>query len=496
MEMKYLMTPTYLWDGTNEKVQTQIAFAVENDKVIWKGSLADGKKRMPEAEVIQKDWLVLPGFVDAHDHGRAVSPVGFGVCDRCLELWLQELWKLPALNHRIATQFDGLQLISSGVTTVLHSHNPNRWENLVPELVQAARGYLQVGLRCILCPPYLDQNKGIYAERDRFLQSLPTELRKNFLAGIHDKIFTIEEYFQKIEELEEQLAPEIREGLVEIQLHPNGGQWCSDEALLKMKDYAVTHRMRIHMHLLETRYQQIYAQKTWGCSFIRHYADIGFLGEWLSCAHMIWLTPEDEELLARYHVMVVNNPSSNIRLRSGVFPLKELAEKKICMGLGLDGCALDDDQDYLRELRIAYYNNAASGVDAEVSPTEPLRMATVSGAEIAGGRLSPGVIEVGREADFVGISVEGLRKPYADEGVDPLELLLHRGTRRAVAAVYVRGRETYNAENYEEQYRNAVEALDREIHSLRIRMPVITKPWKQEFMEKIKEFYRKWEDAE
>ena len=496
MKMKYLIAPAYLWDGSSEKVQTDTAFVVEDGKVIWKGSFADGKEKMPEAEVIQKDWLILPGFIDAHDHGRAVSPTGFGVYDCSLELWLQDLWKLPALDHKIAARFDGLQLISSGVTTVLHSHNPNRWENLVPELVQAAQGYLEAGLRCILCPPYLDQNKGIYTERELFQQSLPTELRRNFAEGIHDRIFTIEEYLEKIEELEKRLAPEIRAGMVEIQLHPNGGQWCSDEALLRMKDYAIAHQMRIHMHLLETKYQQIYAQKTWGCSFIRHYAEIGFLGEWLSCAHMIWLTPEDEELLAKYHVMVVNNPSSNIRLRSGIFPLRELKQKNVPMGIGLDGCALDDDQDYLRELRIAYFNNAAVGVNAEVTPEETLRMATISGANIAGGRLSPGVIEVGKAADFVGISAEALRKPYADAETDMLDLLIHRGTRKTVAVVYVQGRQVYAAENYEENYRTAAEALNREIRSLREQTPIVPKPWKQEIIEKMREFYRKWEDPE
>lgn len=493
--MKYLMAPAYLWDGTEEKVQTGIAFAVENGRVIWKGSLAEGRRQMPDAEVIQKNWLVLPGFIDAHDHGRAVSPTGFGVPDRSLELWLQDLWRLPALNHRIATRFDGLQLISSGVTTVLHSHNPNRWEDLVPELVQAAGGYRQAGLRCILCPPYLDQNKGIYAERACFLESLPDDLREKFADGIHDRVFTVEEYLEKIEELTELLEPEIREGWVEIQLHPNGGQWCSDEALLKMKDYADAHHMRIHMHLLETRYQQIYAQRTWGCSFLRHYADIGFLGNNLSCAHMIWLTPEDEELLAKYHVIAVNNPSSNIRLRSGVFPLRELAEKNVPIALGLDGCALDDDQDYLRELRIAYFNNAACGIGAEVAPDEPLRMATGSGAGIADGRLSPGVIKVGEKADFVGISVEELRRPYADADADLLDLLLHRGTRKAVEAVYVQGQKVYDAEKYEERYRVAASELTEEIRRLREETPIRLLPWKQEIIGEIGKFYRKWEDA-
>lgn len=494
--MRYLVAPMYLWDGLHEKVQKETAFVIENGKIVYIGSREKCKAFAPEAEVLEQNGLVLPGFIDAHDHGRAVSPIGFEVPDRGLELWLQDLWKLPSLDHETAAYFDGLQLASSGVTTVLHSHNINCWDDLVPELVNAAKGYLRAGIRCILCPPYLDQNKGIYFDRDKFIDSLTPETGEQFRAGIRDKVFSVEEYLRRVEELAEQLRPQIQANMVQIQLHPNGGQWCSDEALLRMRDYAVQHHIRIHMHLLETKYQAAYAQKTWGCSFIRHYAEIGFLGEWLSCAHMIWLTPEDEDLLAQYNVTVVNNPSSNIRLRSGIFPLRQLQEKKVRMALGLDGCALDDDQDYLREMRLAFYNNGAVGLDAEVDPMLPLKIATAGGAGMADGKLSPGVLQVGARADFVGISVEQLREPYADPDTDLLALLLHRGTRRAVDFVYVQGRRIYRKEDYPQNYQKAAEALRQRIEALRQQFPLSPKPWKREVMQQIKDFYRSWEEEQ
>lgn len=139
-------------------------------------------------------------------------------------------------------------------------------------------------MRSILCPLYLDQNKRIYYDRDKFIESLPEPLRTNFAAGIRDRIMTIDEYLDLVERIRDGLHKEIDEGWVEVQLHPNGGQWCSDEALLRMKEYALAHGMYIHLHLLETQYQAEYARRTWGKSFIQHYQDIGFLGPWVSFA--------------------------------------------------------------------------------------------------------------------------------------------------------------------------------------------------------------------
>ena len=137
---------------------------------------------------------------------------------------------------------------------------------------------------------------------------------------------TIDEYLELVERIRDGLRKEIDEGWVEVQLHPNGGQWCSDEALLRMKEYALAHGMYIHLHLLETQYQAEYARRTWGKSFIQHYQDIGFLGPWVSFAHAVWLDEEDLQLIAASGAHLVTNPSSNLRLRSGAFNMRRACE--------------------------------------------------------------------------------------------------------------------------------------------------------------------------
>lgn len=107
------------------------------------------------------------------------------------------------------------------------------------------------------------------------------------------------------------------------------------------------------MHLLETRYQRTYARQRWAISFPQHLDAIGALGPWLTLAHMVWVAPDDLPLLAERGVGVAHNPSSNLRLRSGIAPPRAMLTAGVQVGIGLDGQALNDDQDMLRELRLA-----------------------------------------------------------------------------------------------------------------------------------------------
>lgn len=439
-----IFVPGYLWDGQSEQAAKNTSILVRNGRILQIGESAQIKQQNPNAKIVENaDWLLLPAFVNAHDHGRGVSPVSFGAQDRALELWLQDLNKLPALPHRIACYYDGIRLASSGVGTVLHSHNPNSFSNIKEEMIDTAKGYRAAGVRSILCPLYLDQNKRIYYERDAFIKTLPEPLRSNFAAGIHDQLMSIEDYLELVDEICTALKDEINAGWVEVQLHPNGGQWCSDDALLRMKEYALTHKMHLHLHLLETRYQAEYAQRKWGKSFIQHYQEIGFLGPWVSFAHAVWLDEEDLKLIAASGARLVTNPSSNLRLRSGTFNLLRACQLSLCCGIGLDGCALDDDQDYLREIRLTWLNNRHCGVDAEISYMDVLKMATSCGAQIAASPLSEGILRENHNADFVCVSMSKLMAPYTDAGLDPLALLVQRGTRDCVTSVFVNGMQSW-----------------------------------------------------
>ena len=464
---RYIVAPKYIWNGN--ELLSGYALLVDGDRI----SAIDKPESLicvaPEATLeTRPDWFVLPAFTDAHDHGRGMSPVVFGAWDNPLEMWLQDLNRLPAIPHYDACYYDGVRLASCGVGMVMHSHNPNSFAKIADEMVDTAHGYKDAGVRSILAPLFIDQNKKIYYERDAFIASLPEPERTKFASGIRDKIMSIEEYFALVDEIRSRLSSEIKEGWTEVQLHPNGGQWCSDESLLAMKEYALKNGMYIHLHLLETKYQREYAMRTWGKNFIKHYANIGFLGPWVSFAHSVWMDDADLDLIASSGAKLVTNPSSNLRLRSGCFRMKEVLKRNIVAGIGLDGCAFDDDQDYLREMRVAWLNNSSSGIDAQIDPHSILRMATSLGAQVSGAGLCSGTLVPGGKADYLCVNLDRLEMPYADPDLDPVALLIQKGVRSTVDKTVLGGTVTWERGSvFDDKLRDAENRICKSIKKLR-----------------------------
>lgn len=121
--MKSIFIPRYFWNGTNDEVCTNTAVLVRDNRIEQIDEPEKLRLGYPEAQVLEsKDWLMMPAFVDAHDHGRGMSPISFRTPDRALEMWLQDLNKLPAIPHYQACYYDGMRLVSSGVGMVLHMH--------------------------------------------------------------------------------------------------------------------------------------------------------------------------------------------------------------------------------------------------------------------------------------------------------------------------------------------------------------------------------------
>ncbi len=393
-------------------------------------------KSYPNVQTMQGNWLLMPAFTNAHDHGRGVSPVAFGVYDDALELWVTELGKAYADAYACA-YYEGLLLIRSGVTTVLHSHNPVNWQDPKEELAETVRGYLDAGVRVVICPPYVDQNNLLYLRKDEFLQNISPDLQAYFHRNVQDEPLSLEGYLTLIEQLQIRFSKEIAAGDVVLQLHPAGLQWCSDNALKELLSYAKQHNMQMHMHMLETKYQRQYGWDAFGQGSVKHLEKQQLLDERFSLAHMIWLEDDDANILSQYRVKVVHNPSSNLRLRSGTMPLQALHKAGVCCALGMDGCALDDDQDFLREIRLANLNSAQNGMDAKIQAAHILQMATENGAAVAG--VQTGCLQPGKEADLVLIDLDKLCFPFTCDDVDSLELLLTRGSKNHIHSVFKRG---------------------------------------------------------
>jgi cytosine/adenosine deaminase-related metal-dependent hydrolase len=483
-----------LLDGDGATERKDSALLIRDGLIADIGSAETLRCVYPDADFdFDANRLILPGFINAHDHGRGLSPFRFGARDCALELWIPQLMRVCAPTAQ-AAYYDGLKLASSGVTTVVHCHNIGNADRLTDELVDTAIAYNRAGIRVALCPPFTDQNSLIYADRDAFAEALPSALRTHFLKTVQDAPISLPAYFGLIEELNRRLAKEIAAGMVSLQLHPVGVQWCSDRALYEIAAYARAHHMSVHMHMSETQYQQIYAKRRWDLSTVAHLQEIGFLGLNLTCAHAVWVDDDELDLLAEAGVTIATNPSSNLRLRSGVMPLSSALARGIDCGVGIDGCGLDDDQDYCRELRMAYFNMKYTDADvaSAYKPADILRTAYEGGRKATANQLSGGRLRKGERADFVCFDFNRLRSPYCDDGIRPAELVVQAACRADITEVYCAG-ERIAADGNQAAIASAGKELGDAIRERTAGGE--TSVLQDELTEAIASFYRQWKGS-
>ena len=469
------------------------ALCIEDERIAAAGKLAELTAQFPTADLIGgAQYLLTPGFTNAHDHGRALGTVALGAPDTFLELWLSTLADLPHIPPYLAALYSGLQLLRSGVTAVAHSHNPGSWAALPAEIPQSIRGYQDAGIRVAMHPPIIDQNMLVYAERDRFLRMLPKDMRAT--VGASDRIdLSADDYFAMLDDLYSGFHD--REGhRVHIQVSPAGGQWCSDALILRACEWARARATRVQMHLLETKYQRVYAFKTWGKSFVRHLDEIGALGSWLTLAHMVWVEDADIDLLAARGVGVAHNISSNLRLRSGIAPIAKMLAAGVPVGIGLDGHALDDDQDFLRELRLAWTIANGSGVESDdISATTAWQMGTAVAAGITFGADAPlGELVVGGLADLVLLDWRTIKGKWSPDDAPPRSqvpaFLLRRAKREHVRHVMVGGEWMVRAGAH---VAFDVDEVEREIYA---RLAFVGGQPLAELGEYLRAFYGNWDD--
>lgn len=171
-----------------------------------------------------------------------------------------------------------------------------------------------------------------------------------------------------------------------------------------------------------------------------HLGELGFLGPELSCAHAVWLTEEDLDLLAQNGVTVCHNPSSNLRLKSGIAPVNPMLAKGINVALGTDSTAINDDDDMLQEMRLASKLHRQPGIDApSLTSHQALAMATINAAQATFFQGSIGALEKGRRADLVLLDLTSIEEPYLDAGIDAIDALVCRGKARQVDTVIIDG---------------------------------------------------------
>ncbi len=439
MSVDLLARGRWVWTGApGAAVLEDGAVAIEGGVVREVGSHAALRlKHLAAREIGSPDHAILPGLVNAHQHGMGLPYLLLGAADDALEVWKPRLLGLGAVDPYLNTLYASLRQLESGVTTTLH-FNTGAPVNYLETVRAKLKAYGESGIRVAFGMEIYDQQNYVYAPDETFLAGLPADLRRRVVRILGQRrTLPVHEFLDAFNIL---WGEQRADGRARLFVAPYAPQWCSDSLLRETARLARERGTGLQMHCLETVYQRLYGPRGYGRPVIEHLQKLGILSPAMSLAHGVWVTEREMEILREAGAAVVHNPSSNLRLRSGILPLLHLRMKGVRTGLGMDGLTLNDDDDMFQEMRLALRLHRPPGLGTPaLGSEEVLRMATLDGARALGLDGLVGSLEPGKRADLVLLHLDRICEPYCDPDVPPLDLIVHRAKGQDVDAVIVDG---------------------------------------------------------
>ena len=167
------------------------------------------------------------------------------------------------------------------------------------------------------------------------------------------------------------------------------------------------YKVQLHTHLAETFDEDDFCQQMFGVLPVEYAEQVDWLGDDVWYAHSVHVRAQDIDLMARTQTGAAHCPTSNMRLASGIAPIRAMVDAGVPVGLGVDGSASNDGSHMLYEARQAMLLQRVMGNPAGLTGLEALELATLGGAKVLG-RDDIGSIEPGKCADFIGFNTNRL----------------------------------------------------------------------------------------
>ena len=422
----------------SEQAQANVRIALDGAHVASVTALAQaplGRRR-----------LALPALANAHDHARTFRSATLGAFDQPLESWLPFLGLPPGADPYLCAATSFARSVRRGVASLMvHYSRVQGGRPFVEEAQAVARAARDVGLRIGLAVSLRDRQGIGLADDATVLAALRPGIRDAVAARLAVRPVAAAEQLAVVDDVAQMLAQDASLAPhVTLQYGPNGVQWCSTALLEAVAQASSDHLRPVHMHLLETRYQREWADQAHPEGVVHHLDRIGLLSPRLTVAHCTWARPDELALLAERGVTIAVNTSSNLGLKSGIAPLPEMLRQGCRVAMGLDGLAFDEDDDALREMRLAYALHRGWGFESQMSRAQLWAFAAQTGRRAVSGQgdiaTKGGVIAAGSPADLVLLDWDTLDSDPLFPDVDPLDLLLARGQGAHIDEVIVNGR--------------------------------------------------------
>ena len=422
------------------------AVRIEGNRIVEVGPAAPMRAAYPGAEVLGgPGTLAMPGLIDAHSHGRGLSPIQKGVPYDFLENAFLDWSAMVYLPNALCAALSAVRHLRMGCTAIHHTGWNDEGPNATAEAHKAVRAYAEAGIRLAYSPAVRNRNRFV-PDEPGFLASLPDDLAAFIRPTLTYDAERIEhDYFDQFEALRE--AHEGGEGaMCRVLLAPSWAHGTTERFLGRVRERAAQlGGLPIHIHTLQTPHQRAYGFKAYGRSLVAFLGDMGLLAPNLTLGHAVWLSEADIALLAAAGGGITHHASCNLHVRNGIAPVDAMIRAGVRVAMGIDDKSLNDDDDPFQEVRLASVLHRVPGFDLATTPVLPptawLATATVNAAVAIGqgeqlGRLAPGQL-----ADIVVLdTAELLRDPWTSPDFPLADLVVSRAKGAQVRHVVVNGR--------------------------------------------------------
>ncbi|CAM2174554.1 8-oxoguanine deaminase [Paraburkholderia sacchari] len=377
---------------------------VEDNRIVAVGT-ADELPESADEVIDMRGHLVLPGLVNTHHHMyQSLTRAVPAAQDAELFGWLTSLYKvwanLTPEMIEVSTLTAMAELLLSGCTTSsdhLYIYpNGSRLDDSIRSAQQigmrfhAARGSMSVGQKDGGLPPdsVVENEDAILADTQRLIETY------------HD---------------------EGRYAMLRMVVAPCSPFSVSRDLMRESATLARHYGVSMHTHLAENVNDIAYSREKFGMTPAEYAEDLGWVGHDVWHAHCVQLDEHGIGLFGRTGTGVAHCPCSNMRLASGIAPIKKMRLAGVPVGLGVDGSASNDGAQMVAEARQAMLlARVGFGPDA-MTAREALEIATLGGARVLG-RDDIGALAPGMAADFIAFD---LRQPhFAGALHDPVAALV------------------------------------------------------------------------
>lgn len=353
-----------------------------------------------------KNRVVMPGLVNGHSH--AAMTLLRGVADDlALMDWLNnyifpaEVQFVDAEFVRIGTELACWEMIRGGTTSFVDMYY---FPDTIAEVVD------NCGMRALISATVIDQR---------------SPDAENAADSISKGIAFIERWKDK----NSRITPIFG---------PHANYTLNAEQLKATRDAATLHGVGISIHMSESPFELQYSKDTFGMTSIELYESIGFFDGPTIAAHVVWPTAAEIPILVERNVGVIHNPTSNMKIASGISPVAEMLAAGVRVGMGTDGAASNNDLDMWEEMRLAALLQKVDRMDPQVLPASTvLTMATRGGALAVGLGDTVGSIEVGKRADVIQVAFDDVHHVPT---YDIISHLVYVTDEQDVASVVVDGK--------------------------------------------------------